>query len=81
MTYKVGASVAAVRRAGSLQAIDAMNHFFLNHEMFVAGSTYWNMVYGQLPGDVENDEEGMNNMRNLGKNMAFLLKKVNDEEV
>ena len=77
MTHKVGAAVAAVRRAGSLQAIDAMNHFFLNHEMFVAGSTYWNMVYGQLPGDVEKDEEGMNNMRNLGKNMAFLLKALN----
>ena len=53
MTHKVGASVAAVRRAGALQTVDAMNHFFLNHEMFVVGSTYWNMVYGQLPGDVK----------------------------
>lgn len=74
MKHKVGAAVAAVRRGGSLQAIDAMNHFFLNHEMFVAGSTYWNMAYGQLPGDVEKDEEGINNMRNLGQNMAFLMK-------
>lgn len=76
MTYKVGASVAAVRRAGSLQAIDAMNHFFLNHEMIVVGSTYWNMAYGQMSGDVLKDEEGINNMRNLGKNMAFLLKRI-----
>ena len=78
MRYKVGAAVAAVRRAGSIQAIDAMNHFFLNHEMFVAGSTYWNMAYGQMPGDVLQNEEGMNNMRNLGQNMAYLLKAVNN---
>lgn len=77
MKHKVGAAVAAVRRAGALQAIDAMNHFFLNHEMFIAGSSYWNMAYGQMPGDVQRDEEGMNNMRNLGKNMAYLLKALN----
>ena len=80
LKHKAGAAVAAVRRGGSLQAIDAMNHFFLNHEMFVAGSTYWNMAYGQLPGDVEKDEEGMNNMRNLGQNLAFLLQAVNSDE-
>ena len=79
MRHKAGAAVAAVRRAGSLQAIDAMHHFFLNHEMLVVGSVYWNMAYGQLPGDVMNDEEGMNNMRNLGRNMAFLLKAVGGE--
>ncbi len=56
-----------------------MNHFFLNHEMFVVGSTYWNMAYGQMPGDVEKDGEGMANIANLGQNMAYLLKalKVN----
>ncbi len=81
MKHKVGAAVAAVRRAGSLQAVDSMNHFFLNHEMFVCGSTYWNMGYGQLPGDVLKDEEGMANMRNLGQNMAFLLKAVGREEI
>lgn len=81
MTHKVGASVAAVRRAGSLQAIDTMNHFFLNHEMIVVGSTYWNMVYGQMPGDVLKDEEGINNMKNLGQNMAFILKCVEGEKV
>ncbi len=73
LTHKVGAAVAAVRRGGALQTIDSMNHFFLNHEMFVAGSTYWNIAYGQMPGDVLKDEEGMVNMKNLGQNMAYLL--------
>lgn len=53
LTHKAGAAVAAARRGGALQAIDTMNHFFLNHEMYVVGSTYWNMAYGQMPGDVE----------------------------
>lgn len=74
--HKVGAAVVAARRGGAMPAFDAMNHFFLNHEMFVAGSTYWNMAYGQMPGDVRKDEEGLNNMKNLGENMAFLLKRV-----
>lgn len=76
-THKVGAAVAAARRGGALNAVDAMNHFFLNHEMFVVGSTYWNMAYGQMPGDVEKDTEGLANMENLGKNMAWLLKGLN----
>ncbi len=78
--HKVGASVAAARRGGALQAVDAMNHFFLNHEMYVVGSVYWNMVYGQMPGDVLKDEEGIANMKNLGRNMAFLLKALKQEE-
>lgn len=72
-THKVGAAVAAVRRGGAMQAVDTMNHFFLNHEMIVIGSTYWNMGYGQMPGDVQKDEEGLANMRNLGQNMSYLL--------
>lgn len=71
--HKVGAAVVAVRRGGALQAVDTINHFFLNHEIFVAGSTYWNMAYGQMPGDVQGDKEGIANMKNLGKNMAYLL--------
>lgn len=78
-THKVGAAVTAGRRGGALQAIDSMNHFFLNHEMFVVGSTYWNMAYGQMPGDVEKDVEGMETMKALGKNMAFLLKRMKTE--
>lgn len=76
--HKVGAAVTAVRRGGAVNAVDAMNHFFLNHEMFVAGSTYWNMAYGQMPGDVTKDQEGMDNMVNLGKNMAYLLKALEE---
>lgn len=71
--YKVGAAICAARRGGAVNTVDAMNHFFLNHEMFVVGSTYWNMVYGQMPGDVQNDEEGLTNMKNIGQNMAYLL--------
>lgn len=74
LTHKTGAAVAAVRRGGALQAVDTMNHFFLSHEMFVAGSVYWNMAYGQIPGDVEKDTEGLDNMKNLGCNMAYLMK-------
>ena len=79
MRHKAGAAVAAARRGAAMEAIDAMNHFFLNHEMFVAGSVYWNMAYGQAPGDVLKDGEGMENMKNLGRNMAFLLKALNGE--
>lgn len=80
MKHKVGAAVAAARRGGAMQAVDAMNHFFLNHEMFVAGSTYWNMAYGQMPGDAEKDQEGLDNMANLGKNMAYLLKALEERQ-
>lgn len=75
--HKAGAAVCAARRGGAVNTVDAMNHFFLNHEMFVVGSTYWNFVYGQMPGDVQNDEEGLANMKNIGQNMAYLLKALN----
>lgn len=74
--YKVCASVAAVRRGGGITAVDTMNHFFLNKEVILAGSTYWNMVYGKDIGDVLDDKEGINNMINLGKNMSWILKKT-----
>lgn len=79
LKHKVGASVAAVRRAGGMTAVDTMNHFMLNKEMIVVGSTYWNMVYGREIGDVMNDEEGMANMRNLGQNMAWFLKRLDKQ--
>ena len=79
-THKGGAAVAAVRRGGAMQAVDTMNHFFLNHEMIVVGSTYWNMGYGQMPGDVQKDEEGLANMRNLGQNMSYLLNTLKSYE-
>lgn len=73
---KPGVAVAAVRRAGGLAAVDSMNHFLLNKEMVLAGSTYWNMAYGKEPGDVRRDEEGMRNMRNLGENLAWLMRRL-----
>ena len=76
LRHKVGAAVAAVRRGGGMTTVDTMNHFMLNKEMIVVGSTYWNMVYGKNIGDVLNDEEGMANMKNLSENMAWLLNQM-----
>lgn len=75
---KVGAGVVSVRRAGSVFAFDALNHFFLYNQMIVPGSCYWNVGVGREPGDVEKDEEGLNIMKVLGRNMAWLLKKLSD---
>ena len=74
---KVGAAVVAVRRAGGIPTFDAINHFFLISQMIVPGSSYWNVGVGSKKGDVESDEEGMKIMEDLGKNMAWLLKRIN----
>lgn len=74
--HKVGASVVAVRRAGSVTTFDALNHWFLYGQMIVPGSSYWNIGIGLNPGDVEKDEEGLDTMKTLGTNMAWLLKKL-----
>lgn len=74
---KVGAAVVAVRRAGAVHAFDSINHFYTISQMIIPGSSYWNMGIGFGEGDVENDEEGVNTMENLGQNMAWLLKKIN----
>jgi multimeric flavodoxin WrbA len=76
---KVGAAVVAVRRAGALPTFDAINHFFHLQQMIVPGASYWNLGVGREIGEVENDEEGMRNMRVLGQNMAWLLKKLHME--
>jgi len=73
---KVGAAVIAVRRAGAMHAFDALNHFFLISEMIIPGSSYWNIGIGREPGEVEKDEEGIRIMKTLGRNMAWLLKKL-----
>ncbi|OGV52107.1 MAG: FMN reductase [Lentisphaerae bacterium GWF2_44_16] len=73
---KVGAAVVAVRRAGAIHAFDSINHFFLIGQMIIPGSSYWNIALGREPGQVEADEEGIKTMRDLGKNMAWLLKKL-----
>jgi multimeric flavodoxin WrbA len=73
---KVGAAVVAVRRAGAIHAFDALNHFFFISEMIVPGSSYWNIGIGREIGEVEQDAEGMQTMKTLGQNMAWLLKKI-----
>lgn len=73
---KVGAAVVAVRRGGAIHAFDSINHFFLISEMIIPGSSYWNVGIGREIGDVESDEEGLRTMTNLGRNMAWLLKRI-----
>jgi len=75
---KVGAAVAAVRRAGAIRTLDTLNHLFLYNQMIIPGSTYWNVGIGRDPGEVKDDHEGIQTMKTLGKNMAWLLNKIND---
>lgn len=73
---KVGASIAVARRAGAVSTFDEINRFFFISEMIVPGSTYWNVAFGRTPGEINKDEEGLATFRNLGRNMAWLLKKI-----
>ena len=72
--HKPAAAVASARRAGTTVTLDDMNKYFGIRQMPVVSSTYWNMVHGSKPEDVKKDEEGLQTMRNLGRNMAWLLK-------
>ena len=76
--HKVGAAVTAARRGDALTTLDTMYHFFMLQNMFVVGSSYWAFGYGQMPGDVQKDEEGLDTMKNLGQNMAYLLKALEE---
>jgi multimeric flavodoxin WrbA len=78
LSRKPGAAVVAVRRAGAIHAFDTMNHFFTISEMLTVGSSYWNVGIGRDKGDVEGDAEGMQTMRRLGENMAWLLERLAD---
>jgi multimeric flavodoxin WrbA len=73
---KVGAAVIAVRRAGATHVQSSINYFFLISQMIVPGSSYWNLAIGKDKGEVSGDEEGMATMRDLGQNMAWLLRKL-----
>ena len=77
---KVGAAVVAVRRAGSIQAFTSMNLFLHYMQMFMPGSSYWNIGIGRDPGDVMKDEEGIQTMKTLGQNMGWLLKKLHSSQ-
>ena len=73
---KVGATVISSRRAGSTSAMDEINKYFTISSMPVVSSTYWNEVHGFTKEDVEKDLEGLQTMRNLGRNMAFMIKSI-----
>ncbi len=72
--HKPGASVAVARRGGTSASFDVLNKYFGISQMPVAGSTYWNIAHGRVPGEVTQDEEGMQTMRNLARNMAWMIK-------
>ena len=72
--FKPAASVAVARRAGTTASFDCLNKYFGIAQMPVAGSTYWNNVHGAVPGEVSFDEEGMRTMRNLARNLAWMIK-------
>ena len=80
LQYKPAASVVVCRRGGASAAFDRLNKYFTMSNMPVVSSQYWNMVYGQTPGQVVQDEEGMQTMRTLGRNMAWMVKKLNVRE-
>lgn len=76
LRHKVGAAVVAVRRSGGLPAFDQLNNFLCYSEMLIPTSNYWNVIHGMVPGESLRDEEGVQIMRVLGKNMAWLMKLV-----
>lgn len=72
--HKPGASIAVARRAGTCASVDVLNKYFTINQMPVVSSTYWNVAFGGAPEEDLRDAEGMATMRNLGRNMAWMLK-------
>ena len=72
--HKPGAAIASVRRAGTTATVDELNKYFTISRMPIVSSTYWNMVHGTCPEDVRQDLEGLQVMRNLARNMAWMLR-------
>ena len=72
--FKPAAAVVSARRAGTTSALDQMNKYFLHQQMHIVSSRYWNMVHGNTPQEVKQDAEGLQILRVLGRNMAWLLK-------
>ena len=75
-TMKVGAAVAIARRGGTSATFDELNKYFTISGMPVASSQYWNSVHGRMPGEAAQDAEGLQTMRTLARNMAFLMKSI-----
>ena len=79
LKHKVGAAVVAVRRAGATHVFSSLNYFFLINQMFVVGSSYWNLGVNPNvmdPNNFKKDKEGMETFKNLGKNFAYILQKL-----
>jgi multimeric flavodoxin WrbA len=76
LQYKPAAAIAVCRRGGASAAFDRLNKYFTITNMPVVSSQYWNILHGRLPGEVRHDAEGLQVMRTLGKNMAWLLKSI-----
>jgi multimeric flavodoxin WrbA len=76
LRHRVGTSLAAVRRSGGIPTIDNLDRYINYSEMFVPTSNYWNVAHGLKPGEVAQDDEGVQIIRILGKNMAWLMKAV-----
>ena len=77
---KVGASIVCARRGGCTAAMDVLNKYFTISSMPVASSTYWNQIHGAKPGEAVMDAEGIRTMRNLAKNMVFMMKAIAAEK-
>ena len=76
MQFRPAASVVVCRRGGASAAFDRLNKYFTILNMPIVSSQYWNMVYGQTPGQVAQDAEGMQTMRQLGRNMAWMIQRL-----
>ncbi len=77
LTGKVGGPIAVARRGGQTLTLQEMLMFFLINDMIVPGSSYWNMVFGRVPGEALNDKEGIATVRHFAENVAGLVKKLN----
>ena len=74
MAHKLAASIVCCRRGGGSAALDRLNRYFIHSNMCVVGSQYWNIVHGLRAGEIKDDLEGMQTLRTLGENMAWMLK-------
>ncbi len=80
LMYRPAASVVVCRRGGASAAFDRLNKYFTMLNMPLVSSQYWNMVYGQTPGEATKDDEGLQTMRTLGHNMAWMIRRLNVSE-
>ena len=74
MRFKAAASLVALRRSGGVAALEEINRYFLFSEMIITPTRYWSVIHGGAPGEAAKDEEGMQIARNIGSNMAYILK-------